>query len=686
VTGRVPFQGKTNTDILSAIVRDEPTPPSRLNPGVPYELERITSKCLEKDPGERYQHTDDLAVDLRKLKRVTDSGVQALTGQDAARPRQRRWLLPLAAMAGLVIVLAGVGFFLSSREGSGSLPEVTQKQLTANPVSMNVHDAAISPDGKYLAYIDPMGLHLQLIHTGETHPLSLPGGIRARWLAWFPDSTRLLLTGSDRTREGPFADPSLWSTSILGGAPRKLHEDAWRASVSPDGTQIMFLSVKRGWPPREIWIMGPGGEQAHRLFEAEKGDNFWWVGWSPDGRRIVYGKYHYDPNDTVMSIEARDRDGENPLTLVSDPRLFMDWHGILRGCWLPDGRLVYSRAEPSPKDGDSNLWELSLELQTGKPLGQPQRLTNWAGYSVQELSVTADGKRLAFLRHRQQPDVYVGEFEENAYRLKSTSRLTLDERDDYPDAWMPDSKSVLFTSNRRGSSDVFRKMVGAQTAEVVVAGPEDEYGATLSPDGSSILYWSTQRGDSSSTRRSLMRVPVSGGSAQRILDGSDIEGYGCPSEASAPCVLSRLEGTRLVFSTFDLHSGQEQAMASVEIDRSAFYAWALSPDGSQVAVVNFDDRVRIVALKGGEVHELSAGNWYGMEFVVWTVDGQGVIVTGAGFSLTSGLLYIGLDGHTELVWQKENEWPVYPVPSPDGRYLAYATMIADSNAWMIENF
>ncbi len=127
-------------------------------------------------------------------------------------------------------------------------------------------------------------------------------------------------------------------------------------------------------------------------------------------------------------------------------------------------------------------------------------------------------------------------------------------------------------------------------------------------------------------------------------------------------------------------------MASVEIDRSAFYNWALSPDGSQVAVVNFDNRVRILTLKEGEVRELSAGNWNGMEFAAWTADGQGVIVTGGGIMLINGLLYMGLDGHTEIVWQKENEWPVYPVSSPDGRYLAYATMIADSNAWMIENF
>ncbi len=77
-TGRAPFEGKTPTDILTAIIRDQPARPSQINPGVPAELDRIIAECLEKDPQDRYQHTDQLAVDLRKLKRATDSGVQAV--------------------------------------------------------------------------------------------------------------------------------------------------------------------------------------------------------------------------------------------------------------------------------------------------------------------------------------------------------------------------------------------------------------------------------------------------------------------------------------------------------------------------------------------------------------------------------------------------------------------------------
>jgi eukaryotic-like serine/threonine-protein kinase len=104
-TGRVPFQGKTVTDTLSAILRDQPAPVSQVNPEAPAELDRIISECLEKDPAERYQHADQLAVDLRRLKRSSDtemqsvrtpgaqSGAERVPSEAPASGRQR-WLGP----------------------------------------------------------------------------------------------------------------------------------------------------------------------------------------------------------------------------------------------------------------------------------------------------------------------------------------------------------------------------------------------------------------------------------------------------------------------------------------------------------------------------------------------------------------------------------------------------------------
>jgi serine/threonine protein kinase len=76
VTGRAPFKGSTQMDTLTAIIREQAVPAVELNPEVPPELERMLGKCLEKDPADRYQDTGDLAVDLRRLARSTDSAPQ----------------------------------------------------------------------------------------------------------------------------------------------------------------------------------------------------------------------------------------------------------------------------------------------------------------------------------------------------------------------------------------------------------------------------------------------------------------------------------------------------------------------------------------------------------------------------------------------------------------------------------
>ncbi len=72
-TGRLPFDRESNGEIISAILRDEPRPPSELNQDVSQQLEGIIRKALEKDRELRYQHASELRADLKRLKRETES-------------------------------------------------------------------------------------------------------------------------------------------------------------------------------------------------------------------------------------------------------------------------------------------------------------------------------------------------------------------------------------------------------------------------------------------------------------------------------------------------------------------------------------------------------------------------------------------------------------------------------------
>jgi len=72
--GRMPFNGDSSGEICGAILRDEPIPPSQLNPHVSPGLEAVILRALEKDRNLRYQHAADMRAELQRLKRDSNSG------------------------------------------------------------------------------------------------------------------------------------------------------------------------------------------------------------------------------------------------------------------------------------------------------------------------------------------------------------------------------------------------------------------------------------------------------------------------------------------------------------------------------------------------------------------------------------------------------------------------------------
>ena len=134
-TGRAPFTGTTSGVTFDAILNRQPTPPVRLNPDVPQDLERVINTTLEKDRTLRYQTAADLEADLRRIRRdlTAQSATVAATVPAAAplspsaspqttvAPAGTRRFGRLGAVVAGVLVAAALGIAITQPRGRRAL-------------------------------------------------------------------------------------------------------------------------------------------------------------------------------------------------------------------------------------------------------------------------------------------------------------------------------------------------------------------------------------------------------------------------------------------------------------------------------------------------------------------------------------------------------------------------------------
>jgi len=484
----------------------------------------------------------------------------------------------------------------------------------------------------------------------------------------------------------------IWVISVIGATLKKIRDDAHDASLSRDGSQIAFKDATT----RDLWIMNADGSQARLLLKADAGVSLFAPTWFENVKRIAYLRYRESSGAPVLELQSRDLQGGDPVNLIANANLI--------GFLLDGERVVYSVREPPPNQYDSNLWEMRLDGNSGKPKGTPRRLTDWTGFFFAFPQLTADGKRLVFLNGRQQSDVYLADLPANAGPLNAPQRMTLDDRVDWPSGWLADSNSILLYSDRNGHFDIYRQSVTDRKTEAIASGTEEKWGAQLSPDGKWILYLQGSRilPGASSAPAKLMRVPLAGGPSETVMevrgtprilsDGDPVDSGGgfpsfrCPLHGGA-CVVAEADESQVTFSSFDPIQGRKAELTKVSVVPD-FVAWDLSPDASRIALSVFDYKagdLQIISLGDKTTTKLSAAPWTELCALAWSADGKGLLL-GSYSSRGTSILSIGLGGTPKLLFKRPN-WDIFSlVPSPDGRHLAIGNVDANANAWTIPAF
>jgi eukaryotic-like serine/threonine-protein kinase len=677
-TGTLPFRGDSSALITDAILHRAPVPPVRLNPDVPQELERIIAKALEKDKTLRYQSAAETRADLSRLKRDTTSGrlaaavaeqsgsvsspgIHAVGSAGSAavvlqpvRWSLKKWLLP--AMAGSVLLALGIGWMIWKHKPTEKI-QIVQQQLTARTADNPVTGAVISRDGKFLAYSDNDGISIQEIENGDSH--KLPGTVGLELQDWYPDGLHLLVTdGKD-----------LWTLFAFSGEKRKLASQVVSGGVSPDGSQILFFRERT---PRDLWTMPTAGGEPQVRLSLGQDEIFVTANWAPDGKAIT--DIRASQGSDAATLEIRTLQDSKSTVVLTDKSLVGGGGNLLQ--WLPDGRIVFGLFT-GPNECD--LWAISLG-SSGVTAGRPIRLTNTTGSYVAALNASADGKRLAVLSVRFPFSIFIAGLSKAGGKLEQPLRLTNDSWNNWPRAWTPDSETLFYTSSRHNTS-IYKRRISSDSSELFAGGPEHYSWASLTPDGAWVIVSANPQEPS---KRRLLRIPASGGTPETILTPAGPAEVQCAFSGSRICVLSEAIGKQEVFSAIDPVRGRLEEVAKT--DNQSTY-WSLSPDGSRIALVDYlSDSVHVLDFKNKQIQVIHpTPPRRELQAPAWSADGKRLFLS----SLLNGkgtLLEMDAGGQTHLLLENPHGWIGLPLPSPDGKRLAYIYAVMESNVTLLEHF
>ena len=590
---------------------------------------RITVQLVQARP-ERYLWSESFERDFPDVGPLRNQVVQAVAGKIGAGGRfwWSRARTPIQPPSGLSI-----------------------KRLTTSGV---VELAAISPDGKYLAYTENEGhkqsLWVQQMASGSRTALLPPAAAQYGAVKFSPDSNYIYYT-----RENGKGSADLYQIAALGGAPRKLLADVPNEfAVSPDGRS--FAYVRSGWPEKETVLLVRTADGA-----PEKTIKTWpksmllreIAAWSPDGKLLA--TVQLPPGINSIGLVAVPLDG-GPETAVFSS---MTWRDIYTPQWLPDGSgLIAPAYEKAPQ-----LWEFRY------PAGPPRQITRFTT-RYYTASLTADSRALVAVEETNLSGIWMGTATapDRVRRVTPPGSRTVGA---IGLAWTPDGRMIYWSNDQDQSDFMMMNADGSNaqrlpldglkwfpnvcsdgrtllfmaphpiTAEDVVMRADLDGGQPhaikgtnvwgfvhCTPDGKWVVYnWGTGK--------KLFKVPVEGGTPIELTDrtcipsalspdGRWIACHYLPEEGAPKLAIIPFAGGPPV-KVFDLPSTVVCLRQPGQSNKGFLTPFSWTPDGHAVAFVDNRDGVGNLwaqPIEGGAPVKLTHFTAEGISFFAWSRDGK----------------------------------------------------------------
>jgi serine/threonine-protein kinase len=521
LTGRAPFAGDTISDSLAAILEREPDR-TMLPADTPVPIRRLLRRCLEKDRKRRLDSASDARLEIDDA--IAFPAAETLTV--AATPSRRVTPTAIAGLFGLTVIATLVAWIVI--RPAPTVPVLPARfaivPAPAQPLNVSRYDRdlALSPDGRHLVYRAggaPPNIPTEVMvrATDELDARQLPGifalGVffspDSRWIGFFtPTELKKVSTaggpaitlgrvtgeslgaswGDDNTIVFATNDPrtGLWRVSADGGEPTAMTmpdaaqggSDHAFPSVLPGGRGVLFTITAAGQPDlAEVAVLDLKTGQRKTLVRG--GSQAEYV--DPSGGTGQAGYLIYAAAGTLRAVpfdRARLEVLGDPVTVVE--RVMIKPTGAANYALSRQGTLFYvpggESVQMSPR---SLLWVDRRGHE--EPINAPLRPYGRA-------RISPDGRHLLLgIADQESQDIWIWDLERETLR-----RLTFAPGADSLALWTPDSRRIIFTSDRAGVLNLYSQAAdGTGAADRLTTSANQQFPSSISPDGTLVVGFET---------------------------------------------------------------------------------------------------------------------------------------------------------------------------------------------------